>query len=204
MKYVDPKPGDLIEIFRLGYEHWAVYVGSGYVVHVTSSGDSNSKAMVKKEWLSHVAGRNNYRVNNKHDSTYPVRSPEEIVSMAEMWVGKKMEYNLFTENCEHFATRMRYNVSHCDQVLNAVKIVIHAVFTAGLLALKHDSKYPVRSPEEIVSMGEMLVGKKMEYNLFTQNCEHFATFLRYNVAPCDQVSAVFVDLDRFLVVPVSG
>lgn len=27
-------PGDLIEIFRLGYAHWAVYVGDGYVVHL--------------------------------------------------------------------------------------------------------------------------------------------------------------------------
>ncbi|XP_013923837.1 PREDICTED: HRAS-like suppressor 3 [Thamnophis sirtalis] len=133
MEYVDPKPGDLIEIFRLGYEHWAVYVGSGYVIHLTSSRDSNSKAMVKMERLSHVAGSDNYDVNNKHDS-----------------------------------------------------------------------KYPVRSPEEIVSRAEMLVGKKMEYNLFTQNCEHCATSLRYNVTPCDQVSALFVDLDRFLVVPVSG
>lgn len=32
-----PRPGDLIEIFRGGYEHWAIYVGDGYVVHVDSS-----------------------------------------------------------------------------------------------------------------------------------------------------------------------
>lgn len=29
-----PRPGDLIEIFRFGYEHWAIYVGDGYVVHL--------------------------------------------------------------------------------------------------------------------------------------------------------------------------
>lgn len=28
-----PKPGDLIEVFRVGYQHWAVYVGDGFVVH---------------------------------------------------------------------------------------------------------------------------------------------------------------------------
>lgn len=29
-----PRPGDLIEIFRFGYGHWAIYVGDGYVVHL--------------------------------------------------------------------------------------------------------------------------------------------------------------------------
>lgn len=28
------KVGDLIEISRFGYEHWAIYVGKGYVVHL--------------------------------------------------------------------------------------------------------------------------------------------------------------------------
>lgn len=30
----EPKPGDLIEIFRPFYSHWAIYVGDGYVVHL--------------------------------------------------------------------------------------------------------------------------------------------------------------------------
>lgn len=30
----EPKPGDLIQIFRIGYEHWAIYVGNGYVIHL--------------------------------------------------------------------------------------------------------------------------------------------------------------------------
>ncbi|KAK2100275.1 Phospholipase A and acyltransferase 3 [Saguinus oedipus] len=30
----EPKPGDLIEIFRPFYRHWAIYVGDGYVVHL--------------------------------------------------------------------------------------------------------------------------------------------------------------------------
>lgn len=33
-----PRPGDLIEIFCLGYEHWAIYVGNGYVVHLAVEG----------------------------------------------------------------------------------------------------------------------------------------------------------------------
>ncbi|XP_078197364.1 uncharacterized protein LOC128929124 [Callithrix jacchus] len=30
----EPQPGDLIEIFHIGYEHWALYVGDGYLIHL--------------------------------------------------------------------------------------------------------------------------------------------------------------------------
>ena len=38
-----PKPGDLVEIFRPGYQHWAVYVGEGDVVHMTTSCEFNTE-----------------------------------------------------------------------------------------------------------------------------------------------------------------
>ncbi|MEQ2309270.1 hypothetical protein AMECASPLE_036841 [Ameca splendens] len=40
----EPKPGDLIEIFRNVYEHWAVYVGEGYVVHLLGPDGSLSSS----------------------------------------------------------------------------------------------------------------------------------------------------------------
>lgn len=39
MKYPgNPQPGDLIEVFRPGYQHWALYLGDGYVVNVAPLG----------------------------------------------------------------------------------------------------------------------------------------------------------------------
>lgn len=29
-----PQPGDLIEIFRGNYQHWGIYVGDGYIIHL--------------------------------------------------------------------------------------------------------------------------------------------------------------------------
>ncbi|XP_039219516.1 phospholipase A and acyltransferase 3-like isoform X2 [Crotalus tigris] len=127
---VDLKPGDLIEIFRTGYQHWAVYVGLGMVVHLTSAdkcaearaeaGSMKSlwakKAMVKREPLSDVVGKNKYRVSNKHDATYDVRTPDQIVSMAEKLEGQILDYELTTQNCEHFANNLRYDVARSDQI----------------------------------------------------------------------------------------
>ncbi|CAL8284260.1 unnamed protein product [Boreogadus saida] len=37
-----PQPGDLIEIFHGVYKHWAVYVGDGFVVHLTTLNGSSA------------------------------------------------------------------------------------------------------------------------------------------------------------------
>lgn len=36
--YADPQPGDLIEIFRPAYQHWALYLGDGYIINLTPVG----------------------------------------------------------------------------------------------------------------------------------------------------------------------
>ncbi|XP_076404784.1 phospholipase A and acyltransferase 1 isoform X2 [Peromyscus maniculatus bairdii] len=30
----NPRPADLIEVFRPGYQHWALYLGDGYVINI--------------------------------------------------------------------------------------------------------------------------------------------------------------------------
>lgn len=34
----NPQPGDLIEVFRPGYQHWALYLGDGYVINMAPIG----------------------------------------------------------------------------------------------------------------------------------------------------------------------
>uniref|UniRef100_A0A8C9UPM8 LRAT domain-containing protein n=1 Tax=Spermophilus dauricus TaxID=99837 RepID=A0A8C9UPM8_SPEDA len=122
------KTGDVIEIFRGAFEHWAVYVGKGYVVHLTSPSEAAGasvsglgsvladRAIVKKELLSVVAGGDKYRVNNKNDDKYKPLPPNEIVQQAEKMVGKYVPYSLTNSNCEHFVNTLRYGVSRSDQV----------------------------------------------------------------------------------------
>uniref|UniRef100_UPI000E55CC89 HRAS-like suppressor 2 n=1 Tax=Urocitellus parryii TaxID=9999 RepID=UPI000E55CC89 len=122
-----PKPGDLIEIFLGAFEHWAVYVGKGYVVHLISPSEVEgpsvsffssvvgNRAIVKKELLSVVAGGDTYWVNNKNDNKYEPLPPSEIVQQAEKMVGKYVPYSLTNNNCEHFANKLHYGVSFSNQ-----------------------------------------------------------------------------------------
>jgi len=111
-----PRLGDIIEILRNGgYSHFVVYVGNGYVVHVSGNGTKGNRSKIKKELLDDVAGVDLCRINNretaaalKNLSSY---SRDEIVRRAEAAVGDDWNYDVLTWNCEHFATWIVYGVA---------------------------------------------------------------------------------------------
>ncbi|XP_073515617.1 phospholipase A and acyltransferase 2-like [Phyllobates terribilis] len=140
-----PKCGDLIEFFRPGYKHWAVYVGNGYVVHLSDLNGLSSLSsafggmvVVKKEPLVCVANGCVYRVNNKDDKKRIPYPSEIIIQSALKEVGEIKEYNLTSDNCEHFSTRLRYGDGFSDQVDDAIKYTIGAgvglVAAVGIIA----------------------------------------------------------------------
>ncbi|XP_061585749.1 uncharacterized protein LOC133450862 [Cololabis saira] len=123
------KPGDLIEIFRGLFKHWAVYVGGGNVVHLVppggvsgsiSGGDVGlvGEGKVWKEKLEKVVEKNMWRVNNLLDDKYTPRPADDIVKTACSLEDTKKQYNLVIYNCEHFATDMRYGKPESRQVWN--------------------------------------------------------------------------------------
>nr|XP_019573451.1 PREDICTED: HRAS-like suppressor 3 [Rhinolophus sinicus] len=134
----EPKPGDLIEIFRPLYRHWAIYVGDGYVVHlappseIAGAGAASlmsaltDKAIVKKELLCDVAGRDKYHVNNKHDDKYPPLPPSKIIQRAEELVGQEMLYKLTSDNYKHFKNEFQSDLP------SSVLQVRDAVMAAGI------------------------------------------------------------------------
>uniref|UniRef100_A0A8C6X9V9 LRAT domain-containing protein n=1 Tax=Naja naja TaxID=35670 RepID=A0A8C6X9V9_NAJNA len=124
------KPGDLIEIFRSCYQHWGIYVGEGKVVHLAPECDGaasvlavlSDRAYVKKDWLETVVRSDQYRVNNKHDHTYPPLPLSKTLERAEELVGKEMPYNLTSHNCEHFVMELRYGIAMSDQVRGEMSV----------------------------------------------------------------------------------
>ncbi|XP_016429125.1 HRAS-like suppressor 3 [Sinocyclocheilus rhinocerous] len=138
-----PEPGDLIEIFRGTYQHWAIYVGEGYVIHLAPPSEHAQagaysmmsvlcdKATVKKEELYEVVGNDEYCINNLLDEKYKPRPVREILRDAHRFLGKELPYSVFTSNCEHFVTELRYGEPQSRQVRDAVETVA-AVAVAGI------------------------------------------------------------------------
>ncbi|XP_061585729.1 phospholipase A and acyltransferase 5-like [Cololabis saira] len=127
----EAKPGDLIQIFRPGYQHWAVYVGGENVVHFqrlgaapntfsflrfsSGGGVDSGTGIVKKEELKDVVEKNDWTVNNLLDHKYPPRPANDIVKNACSLVNTNLQYNVLEYNCEHFATEMRYGKAESEQ-----------------------------------------------------------------------------------------
>ncbi|XP_039902774.1 phospholipase A and acyltransferase 3-like [Simochromis diagramma] len=135
----EPELGDLIEISRDNYKHWAVYVGAGFVVHfVNHSGVAigasvrAANGIVLKEKMWNVVGKDKWKINNSMDRKYKPRPANAIVEDAKALVGKELRYDLVSFNCEHFVTELRYGVAESPQVEEAALGVLGG---AGAIAL---------------------------------------------------------------------
>ncbi|XP_017288575.1 phospholipase A and acyltransferase 3 isoform X1 [Kryptolebias marmoratus] len=134
----EPKPGDLIQVFRgILYKHWAVYVGLGNVVHFGADGSapgsslvpaSGQKSGVVMEKLKDVVNGDKWKINNYLDKKYKPRCTNEIVKDACKLVGSGLEYDVLNYNCEHFATELRYGKPESRQAYEA-----RAGFLEGVL-----------------------------------------------------------------------
>uniref|UniRef100_A0A8C5WLW4 LRAT domain-containing protein n=2 Tax=Leptobrachium leishanense TaxID=445787 RepID=A0A8C5WLW4_9ANUR len=137
----DPKPGDLIEYQRLGYQHWGIYVGDGFVVHLTDQDGFSSissafgaSAVVRKDRMERVAAGCYYKVNNKYDGKRTPLPIRKVVHAALDKVGETLNYSLTSENCEHFVTELRYGESFSDQVDNAKMYAVGGTIGLALAA----------------------------------------------------------------------
>ncbi|XP_063416251.1 phospholipase A and acyltransferase 2-like [Mytilus trossulus] len=141
--------GDLLEIDRGTYSHWAVYIGNKEVVHVsgiggrvasnsghllTVSGVKFNKAEVKREHICNVVGTSELSINNSKDRGNKCRPPKEVVKRALSKIGP-LEYNLLWSNCEHFASWCRNGSAISNQVDKFVTagMVLGTLFIIGKL-----------------------------------------------------------------------
>ncbi|XP_054426620.1 phospholipase A and acyltransferase 5 [Pteronotus mesoamericanus] len=125
-----PQPGDLIEIFRIGYEHWAIYVEDDRVVHLAPPSEEleagsitsifSNRAMVKYSRLQDVLQGCSWKVNNKLDGTYLPLPVDRIIQRTKQMVNKIVQYSLIEGNCEHFVNDLRYGVPRSQQVEHAL------------------------------------------------------------------------------------
>ncbi|XP_065932534.1 phospholipase A and acyltransferase 3-like [Magallana gigas] len=121
------QPGDLLEFHRSWYNHWAVYIGNEEIVHLKSKEGMQlitikGEVVIESVWDQVKDSR--VDINNKLDTKHRPRSAQEIVQDAVSKIGNT-KYNMFWQNCEHFATYCRYGVNSSQQVKDAVMLGLH-------------------------------------------------------------------------------
>ncbi|XP_069122382.1 phospholipase A and acyltransferase 4-like [Argopecten irradians] len=119
-----------------------MYTGGEEVVHLTGdlgnasdggsfsvSGVHYDKAMVKIENFFDVAGGRIAKKNNDKDKgqrasgIFP-RPTSAIVRDALAMKDRVMEYNIFFNNCEHFASYLRYGEKRSEQADTAIATIL--------------------------------------------------------------------------------
>nr|XP_057921385.1 phospholipase A and acyltransferase 2-like [Doryrhamphus excisus] len=147
------KFGDLIEFsYPIGYSHWGVYHTVGHVIHFAVAEESTIMRNVRTSLqnlfpicgdlllgatkicsvpLGEVnvpEGAHILICNNRH--AFTPSSLEDMRRRCEALEGKELTYNLFTLNCEHFATFVRFGKSVCNQIPTMAKNVENEEATA--------------------------------------------------------------------------
>lgn len=144
------KPGDVIGVSRKGlYEHYAIYIGNDRVIHYCGEGnDFGGRVSVHEAplcefikdsrdyfvvWFDEgrpiklqcrtafifnsTADLYNSKYNESKKKTY---SAEETIKRAKSRIGEE-QYNLVSNNCEHFAMWCKTGVSESSQVNQIVR-----------------------------------------------------------------------------------
>ncbi len=127
------EPGDVIGVSRILYEHYGVYIGEGKVIHYHMK-NSEIKLTVQEtdieEFLGgastffildceyrqpHKSAPIKYREAEEIFSKVKVFSPEDTIKRAKNKIGEG-EYNLFLNNCEHFAIWCKTGIRQSHQI----------------------------------------------------------------------------------------
>ncbi|XP_051525098.1 phospholipase A and acyltransferase 4-like [Myxocyprinus asiaticus] len=136
--------GDLIEFsYPIGYSHWGVYDGDGYVIHFGVADESQvmstfrsclqnifpvcgdlllGETKIRRQLLSEVTVPKGARlsVGNSCHAFQP--SPEDdIRRRRDGLLDREFTYKLLSFNCEHFATFVRYGKAVCNQIPGRAK-----------------------------------------------------------------------------------
>nr|XP_023997615.1 retinoic acid receptor responder protein 3-like [Salvelinus alpinus] len=96
--------GDMIEINRGAYKHWALYIGHGDVIHLVTPGMMFYWKCIYGSLQFQNWGR---MINNYLDDKYTPRNIDVIMKE----VGHTSPYNLIGNNYKHFVTSLLFGKS---------------------------------------------------------------------------------------------
>jgi len=137
-----PSKGDVIWVVRMPcYCHCGIYEGDDSVIHFASPNDSKIKedAIIHRSTLAEFTNGSPFHVKKFPDEK--CFSPEETISRARSRLGENT-YNLFLNNCDHFATWCKIGEHRSLQIdlLKNVAIVTCVSFLIGSMIIKQSKK----------------------------------------------------------------
>lgn len=110
------------------YTHHGIYIGDNQVIHYAGFAEAFKKGAIEQTSLERfIGGVDNFQVVN-YPSYQNIYSPEEIVHRAQSCLGED-DYNLFFNNCEHFACWCVTGKSRSEQVQEIMRYTTNAVFS---------------------------------------------------------------------------
>lgn len=116
----NPKPGDIIGFRRKFYSHYAFYIGNDRYLHKDNVNMIKIQSKVCIQSLSEIEGQP-FVANNQFKNLYDDELPfDESLRLGLGYLDDR-SYNIFTNNCEHFVTNIKFNKKISKQVSN-VKI----------------------------------------------------------------------------------
>lgn len=120
--------GDHIFVRRVGYTHHGVEVADGLVIHFTGTPGSKRGATIRREPIESFRSGGVVQVRRYEQRL----EPDVVVERAESKLGQS-GYNLYANNCEHFA-RWCVTGDHQSSQVNAVNATGGVVATTAAAA----------------------------------------------------------------------
>ncbi|MGE8653361.1 MAG: lecithin retinol acyltransferase family protein [Acinetobacter gandensis] len=117
-----------VKVSRGVYTHHGIYIGDNQVIHYSGFAEAFKKGAIEQTSLeSFLGGVDDFKVVN-YPSHQNIYSLEEIVHRAQSCLGED-DYNLFFNNCEHFACWCVTGKSRSEQVQEIMRYTTNAVFS---------------------------------------------------------------------------
>lgn len=128
--------GTHLKVKRTGYTHHGIYVGNGNVVHYSGFAEMFKKGKIELTSIDDFMGDAGDLYRVKYPTHCEVYSDDEICERALSRLSEN-NYNLVTNNCEHFATWCVTGVERSEQVENIKKMTTTIIVSANVIRAMH-------------------------------------------------------------------
>uniref|UniRef100_A0A3B5JWY8 Phospholipase A and acyltransferase 3-like n=1 Tax=Takifugu rubripes TaxID=31033 RepID=A0A3B5JWY8_TAKRU len=164
---VKPEPGDLIEIDRGFYQHWAVYVGEGFVANLASPCKFTTEVTTA--------------------SVHPSLKLKDVLKSLRIICFPFSPHLVFTVGRRGGQSSSVRSLVADRAVVKREELWVVVGDNQWRINNGLDKMYQPRPSHIIVKAAGELVGQQRPYCVLRDNCEHFVNNLRYGIAVSLQV-----------------